>query len=306
MSAHISLSQWSYAVLLGAAFSAFGCDDPLKEESLIQEPRVLGARLEVAGDTARASPAPGEIAHFTAFLAAPDGAPNAGYALSVCGVQPTNSGFPSCATSVFGGTLQADPVAGNPSFDFTVPADLDTTASPHGFVSGVVCPNDTATLDTNENPSCANGPGEPIAFEFDFAGPGEDNQNPQFTPNSLTLDGSTWPAPDTSAACDALPQITLGSTHIFGVALVDNDFDSLVQTTKEDPKRETLLLSQFSTTGKLAHLFVSLTPQTLTSSTSWDAPSKADPSAPITHFYFVIRDSRGGEDLAERAVCIAP
>lgn len=306
MSARTSQREWSYPLLLGAALAAFGCDDPLKEESLIQEPRVLGARLEIVGDAGRASPAPGEMAHFSAFLAAPDGAPSAGYAFSVCGVQPTNSGFPTCATPAFGSVLQADPVAGNPSFDFTVPADLDTTATPHGFVSGVVCPNDTAAVDSDGNPSCASGPGEPIAFELDFAGPGEDNNNPQFTADSLTLDGAAWPALEAAATCDALPQIALGSKHTFGVALTDGDFDVLTQTTKEDPTRETILLSQFSTSGKLAHLFVSLTPQTLTSATSWDAPSKVDPNGPVTHFYFVIRDSRGGEDLAERAVCTSP
>lgn len=287
MSLRNSQSRWSYYLLLGAALAAFGCDDPLKEESLIEETRVLGARLEVVGDPGRASPAPGETAHFSAFLAAPDGAASASYAFSVCGVQPTNSGFPSCATPVFGSTEQADPLPGNPSFDFTVPADLDTSATPHGFISGTVA-------------------GEPVAFELDFAGPGEDNENPQFTADSLTLDGNAWPAPDAAATCDALPQIALGSKHTFGVALADSDFDTLTQTTQEDPTRETILLSQFSTSGKLAHLFVSLTPQTPTSSTTWDAPSKPDPSGAITHFYFVIRDSRGGEDLAERALCVSP
>ncbi len=306
MSARISRSHRFGLLLLGVAFAQFGCDDPLKEESLIQEPRLLGARLEVSGDSERASPAPGETAHFSAFLAAPDGAPSAGYAFSVCGVQPTNSGFPSCATTAFGSALQAAPVSGNPSFDFTVPSDLDTTAAPHGFVSGVVCPNDTALLDANGNPGCASGAGEPLAFEFDFAGPGEDNDNPQFMADSLTLDGDAWPAPDTAATCDALPQITLGSKHTFGVALVDADFDSLVQTTADDPTRETILLSQFSTDGKLAHFFVSLTPQTSSSSTEWDAPAATDPTGPITHFYFVIRDSRGGEDLTQRALCVSP
>jgi len=306
MSAHTGLSHWFYALAFGAAFVAFGCDDPLREESLIQETRVLGARVEVEGDAGRASPAARETAHFSAFLAAPDGAPSAGYALSVCGVQPTNSGFPSCATPAFGSVLQPDSRLGNPNFDFTVPADLDTSKTPHGFVRGLICPNDTAAVDANGDPSCAAGPGETIAFEFDFAGPGEDNQNPSFAADSLTLDGNPWPVPDESAGCEALPQVALGTKHSFGVALRDSDFDSLVQTTAEDPTRETILLSQFSTAGKLAHLFVSLTPQTPTSSTDWDAPSQADAANPITHFYFVIRDSRGGEDLAERALCIAP
>jgi len=306
MSARISLCHWSYSFVFGAALVASGCDDPLKEESLIQETRVLGARIEVVGDEGRASPLPGEMAHFSAFLAAPDGSPSAGYALSVCGVQPTNSGLPNCATPAFGSALEADAMPGNPSFDFTVPTELDASKTPHGFVSGVVCPNDSAAVDTNGDPSCASSPGEPIAFEFDFAGPGEDNNNPNFTADSLTLDGSAWPAPDPAATCDALPQIALGSKHSFGVALADGDFDSLTQTTKEDPTRETILLSQFSTNGKLAHLFVSLTPQTLTSSTDWDAPSKPDAARPITHLYFVIRDSRGGEDFTERALCVSP
>lgn len=308
MSARFSLSRRSYSSVLIAAFLAFGCDDPLKEESLIQETRVLGARLEVSNDPDRASPGPGESVHFEAFTAAPDGAPNVSFAFSVCGVQPTNSGFPNCATPSFGSAVQAEPMLGNPSFDFTVPAELDTHVTPHGFVSGVVCSNDTTALDDRGNANCANGGGDAVAFEFDFAGPGEDNKNPNFTANSLTLDGAAWPAPGAMTTCDALPQIALGSKHTFGVTLTADDFDSLVQTTSEDPTSETILLSQFSTAGKLAHVFSSLTPTTpgLASNTEWDAPAKPDPNGPITHFYFVIRDSRGGEDLAVRALCVSP
>jgi hypothetical protein len=145
-----------------------------------------------------------------------------------------------------------------------------------------------------------------VAFEFDFAGPGEDNQNPNFTGDSLTLDGLTWAASDAAAACGALTQISARSTHQFGVQLTDGDFDSLVQQTSEDPARETILLSQFSTAGKLEHTFVSLTPSAASSMTNWDAPSQADGGGTVVHFYFVIRDSRGGEDLAERTLCVTP
>jgi hypothetical protein len=308
MSARTPLSKISVLAISSATLLISGCDDPLKSASLIEETRVLGARVEVAGDPTRGSPGPGERAHFRLFVAAPDGAPNVAYAFALCGVTPTNSGFPTCKTTLFATAFQADPSTANPEFDFDVPADLDVTAIPHGFVSGIVCPDVGAELTADGGARCTDGPGASIGFEFDFAGPGQDNGNPTFTADSLTLDAAPWAASDPNATCDTLPPAAAGTTRGIGIRLQDTDFDSLVRVSPEDPTRETLLISQFSSAGKLAHTFGSLTPSSpaLTSQVSWTAPAKADAGGSVVHFYFVVRDSRGGEDLATRALCVVP
>ncbi len=48
MSARARLSN--LFVLVSAAWPLLGCDDPLKSASLIQDTRVLGARVEVTND----------------------------------------------------------------------------------------------------------------------------------------------------------------------------------------------------------------------------------------------------------------
>lgn len=292
-----------------AALLSVGCDTPLKTESLIQDTRVLGARVEVAGDPERASPAPGEQAHLHVFVAAPSGTLNIAYALSLCGVAPTESGFPPCGSAPFASVLQASPAASGPELDFEVPANLDLSATPHGFMSGVVCPDDSAELGSDGQAQCSSGPGDAMAFEFDFAGPGEDNDNPTFTPDSLTLDGATWSASAADASCPGtLSAVHAGTNHDFGVQMQDSDFDSLLQLSPQDPSRETLLVSQFSDAGQLANTFSSLTSATpgLRSDVSWGAPTTANASGAIVHFYFVVRDTRGGEDFATRALCVVP
>jgi hypothetical protein len=308
MSVHTRRRKVSFLLLRSAALLSSGCDDPLKSASLIEETRVLGARVEVAGDATRGSPGPGEPASFRLFMAAPNGAPNVAYAFVICGVSPTNSGFPSCKTAPFASVLQPDPSTAPPQLAFEVPADLDVTATPHGFANGVVCPDAAAEVDGNGGARCADGPGDAVGFEFDLSGPGQDNNNPNFTADSLTLDGAPWTATDGAAACAALLPVQAGSSHRLGVHMQDTDFDALRQVNAEDPARETLLLSQFSSRGTLAHTFVSLTPSTpeLASEVSWDAPSKADEGGTVAYFYFVIRDSRGGEDFAVRALCVGP
>src|SRR4051812_21017012 len=122
MSAHVQVPRsWLWA-LLGAAFSVTGCDDSLKSVSLIEETRVLGARVEVMSDPARSSPQAGEQALLRLFVAAPSEPPTVAYAISVCPVSPVNTGFPSCAGAPFASTVQAEPVAAAPELAFQVPS----------------------------------------------------------------------------------------------------------------------------------------------------------------------------------------
>jgi hypothetical protein len=280
---------WVWLTVVCSGAWLIGCDAPLKSVSLIQETRVLGARVEVDGEPTRSSPRPGERASVRFFVAGPGGPPSVAFALSVCAVSPTNYGFPNCVGPELGSVTQAEPVVTMPTLAFEIPQDLDLIATPHGFVSG--------TID-----------GGDVAFEFELGSAQQDNNNPQFTADSLAFDGQPWPPSDASAACsDGLTQVAANSVHQLSIALTESDFDTLAQTTPLDPTRETLLLSQFSDAGELDHAFTSLSPNSTESGDArWTGPPVADAPGSVARFYFVVRDSRGGEDFTTRALCVTP
>ncbi|MET0794360.1 MAG: hypothetical protein ABW061_22750 [Polyangiaceae bacterium] len=308
MSAQAWHSQSFVGALLGAAFSLVGCDDSLKSVSLIEETRVLGARVEVESEPTRSSPNPGERATVRLFVAAPSEPANLSYALSVCAVSPVNTGFPNCGRAPFASTLQAEPGTAAPSLDFQVPTDLDLAATPHGFASALVCPGSSLEPDENGRPSCTNGPGLNVNFEFDLGGPDSANHSPSITADALTFDGQPWLASEATTCPGDLLGVSANSKHALAITLSDTDFEPLPQTTSLEPGREALLVSQFSTAGKLSHAFVSLKADTQVAdrTLSWDAPAANGEAATLVRFYYVVRDARGGEDFATRALCISP
>jgi len=307
MSARISLSL--SLPLLSVALCSAGCDDSLKSVSLIEETRVLGARVEVESDETRSSPNPGERAGLHFFVVAPNGDPQFSSALSVCAVQLTNDGFPPCASALFASAVQAEATSARAQLDFQVPAELDLASTPHAFASGLICPDSGLDLGPDGASSCRVGKGIEVAFELDLGGPGQSNRSPTFAGNALSLDGEPWPA-SSDVTCDgsSLRQVTTRTSHVLQIELADSDFEPLTPLTAADPVRETLLVSPFATAGKLGHGFLALSADTKAAErqVSWEAPALADGLATLVHFYFVVRDARGGEDFAERALCVVP
>jgi hypothetical protein len=281
----------------------------LKSVSLIEETRVLGARVEVDQDPSRSSPRPGERASLRFFVAAPDGEPNFSYASSVCAVRPVNNGFPSCDGSPFAARVEVDPSGAGAGLEFQVPEELDPELTPHGFASGMLCPNSSLKVGADGAPTCLMATGIEVAFEFALGGPEQSNQNPTFDVSALSLDGEPWLA-STELSCegDSLPRVASKSRHVIRIDLADSDFEVLAQSTSLDPARETLLVSPFSNAGKLDHGFLALNADTPSEQrrVSWDAPSNADDSVNLVRFYFVVRDARGGQDFAQRALCVEP
>jgi hypothetical protein len=307
MSAHTSLLlsvSW-----LAIALCSAGCDDSLKSVSLIEETRVLGARLEVETEPNRSSPRPGENAALRWFVAAPNAAPNFSYALSVCAVPLTNSGFPPCAGAPFASTVRAEPSGADARLDFRVPEDLDLELTPHAFASGLICPDSGLNLDPEGAPSCLTGTGTQVAFEFLLGGPEQSNHSPSFSADTLTLDDEPWPA-STEASCDtdALRHVTSGSLHVLRLDLADSDFELLPRSSSLEPAREMLLVSPFSSAGKWQHGFLALSADTPPEQrrVAWDAPTNKDALGSLVRFYFVVRDARGGEDFTSRALCVVP
>ncbi len=308
MSAPLSPSQSFSWPLLAALLLLAGCDDSLKSVSLIEETRVLGARVEVTSDATRSSPEPGESASLRLFVAAPSEPFDVSYTLSVCAVSPVNSGFPSCAGAPFAATQQAEPGPSAPELAFRVPTDLDLSATPHGLASALVCPNSTLNQPEMAAARCTDGAGTEVNFEFDLGGPDDENHSPSITTDALTLDDQPWLEPSAAAACPGdLPSVAGGSKHTLAITLQDDAFEALTQTTAIEPAHETLLVSQFSDAGKLEHAFLSLNVDSPAADrrVTWQAPPSAA-TATLVRFYFVVRDARGGEDFATRAVCLIP
>lgn len=307
MSARASLPL-SISLLIAALPSA-GCDDSLKSVSLIEETRVLGARLEVETDPTRSSPTPGERASLRFFVVAPNAEPRFSYALSVCAVRLANSGFPPCASEPFASALETEAGTADARLDFQVPEDIDLELTPHAFVSGKICPDSSLELDANSVATCAAGNGTEVAFEFALGGLEPSNRNPTFGADAFSLDGEPWPA-STEASCDAgsLPRVKARSRHALRFELAESDFEPLTPQTSVDPDRETLLVSPFSSAGKLANGFLALSVDTPLEQrrVDWDAPTVADAVPSLVRFYFVVRDARSGEDFAQRALCVVP
>ena len=307
MSARISLSL-SLSLCFASLCNA-GCDDSLKDVSLIEETRVVGARVESASDTTQGAPLPGERASLRLFVVAPDAEPNFSYALSLCLVAPSSFGFPACARAPFAAAQQMEASVADARLDFVVPEDTDLRATPHALARGLICPNSSLNLAADGSQSCGSGGGKEVGFEFPLGGADEANRNPGFTDDAFLLDGEPW-LPSTETSCDATSarQVTAKSVHALRITLPDADFELLSQPTSVDPGRETLLVSPFSSAGKLDHGFLSLSADTPPEQrrVNWTAPALADRSPAWVRFYFVVRDPRSGEDFASRAVCVVP
>ncbi|HKO51630.1 MAG TPA: hypothetical protein VJV79_28165 [Polyangiaceae bacterium] len=303
MSARTSLPL---CVPLLAALCGAGCDDSLKSVSLIEETRVLGARVEVEEDPLRSSPRPGERASLRFFVAAPDGKPQLSYALSLCTVRLTNNGFPPCADAPFASSVRADASDADARLDFQLPLGVDLETTPHAFASGLICPDSGLILGSDGAPSCLTGTGTEVAFEFDLVG---NNHNPSLEGHALLLDGEPWPA-SAEMTCDdgSLRQVTASSRHALRIDLADSNFEPLTRQSSVEPGRESLLVSPFSSAGELDHGFVMVSADTPPDQrrVGWDAPRPANALPNLVRFYFVVRDTRGGEDFAQRALCVVP
>jgi len=307
MSARNSLPL-SLPLIATCLFSA-GCDDSLKNVSLIEETRVLGARVESDSDPAQASPLPGEHASLRFFVVAPSGAPSFSYTVSLCSVGLSNFGFPPCTGDPFASAQQIAAGTGDARLDFVVPEQVDLQATPHAFARGLICPDSALNVAADGSSSCTSGSGKEVAFEFPLGGTEDSNRNPSFTDDGLQLDGEPWLAnAEPSCEAESSPRVSASSAHAIRVTFPDADFEELTQPTSVDPARETLLVSPFASAGKLDHGFISLSADTPPEErrVSWVAPALPDGSPTLVRFYFVVRDARSGEDFATRALCVVP
>lgn len=287
-------------VTLAMGFWLLGCEDPLKTVELIEEPRLLGGRVEVQGEPGRAAPAPGESATVSLLVAAPELEPALGFALAACASAPRNGARAGCGSDDFA-RISAENAAGAvPRLDFEVPAELD--ASGRVLVHGVVCPGGSPNAD---GASCDDGDERPLELELELARPGDVNHNPELSADAITLDDGDWPElPAVEGDCAGLgfPEVETGSKHGIVVTLDESDRDPLPRASELDPARESLQLSHFVSGGDITRAFETIAwdSDELVRRVEWTAP----PATGLVRFWFVLRDFRGGAALGERAVCV--
>jgi hypothetical protein len=287
--------------MVAAAVWLSGCDDPLKSVELVQEPRVLGARVEVAGDAGRAAPAPGESATATFFLASPELSTSLGFAFLACPAAPRESSRSACAAEPFAQVSSDNGAAPVASLSFDVPADLD----PSGRVAilGIICPDGSPSADGS---TCdGSDPGTPLQLELELSRDGDVNLNPELQAGSIAFDDAEWAelaAVDGDCGGLGFPEVAVNSKHNVTVSLDESDRDALPRPSKLDPARESLQLSHFISGGDITRAFETIAwdSDELTRRVQWTAPKQPG----LTRFWFVLRDFRGGGAFVERAVCV--
>jgi hypothetical protein len=294
------------------ALLAASCDDPLKRTELIEEPRVLGARVEVEGAPERAAPRPGERARIRFLIAAPELEPALGFAFVACRSAPANVGLPACKEPAFAEGVRAEPAPGAPELEFVLPEPSEPEVKPRLLVRGVICPNGSPRVSALPSTCASGGQALEVALEIDLATENDENQNPSFAAADVRLDGEPFePAATLDAECAAsgLPEVRAASEHGIVLDFEETVRDQLRRESSRDPLVESILISHFASAGELERAFSPVAPEAeaVSANVGWTAPKGDIPDEGLlVRFWFVVRDLRGGSDFAERAVCVLP
>jgi hypothetical protein len=286
-------------------FATSACDDPLSQVEAIDKTRVVGAKIEVAGDPTRAAPLPGEDVVVRFLVLAPDPEPSFAYALTACAAADSASDLATCAGEPLATAASLSPVPQAPSIAFVAPAEA--TAEQRLAVLGNICSSGVG-LPAEAASTCDDGsPVRATTLDFYMDDGNHPNTNPALT--SVSVDGTEL-APETALTtdCAELPQVPAGAVkHGLNVKVDDASRDPIVRETGADPTRESLLFSYFVSRGGVDHAFSGLESGDGSNSTGalWTAPaSVSGPS--LARFVIVVRDGRGGSDFAERRICLVP
>jgi hypothetical protein len=295
-----------------------GCSDSFDPASLIARPRVLGARVEAGGDATRPWPRPGEAARVTWFVVTPGAPLPLSWDLAACVAAPAGTGRCRDGETPFATATGQNSDGALPVFDFVAPtADVLAGAS-QLLITGVIHAQDAPDTD--------------VTLTVDLQLGDDQNHAPTLADDLVTLDGAPWaePAPaagiDVPAAGEACVAVasTLGLPtvaakapapaavvkHPIAVAIDAADRDWIPAQPPATPGREALLLSRFTTAGKLAEQFGVVEAEdqepVTTLSVDWEPPPVAMVPADglLVRFYFVARDQRGGIDWISRALCV--
>jgi hypothetical protein len=294
-----------------------GCGPTFDPASLINDTRVVGARIEVEGAPDRASPKPGETANVTWLVTSPDTTPSLGWTFAVC-TPATGKSSPACLQAPL---VRFDGAASPPRISIPVPSQSVLGGATILMLYGGIC----AGVDPmpqfdpqNGLVSCPAGSrGTTVSLDIPLQ-LGDDANHSPIANRAFTLDGAAWSAPASSDdPCVQGPRVTAGSKdHVIGETTHDSDRESYTVVRGDPPvataTRESLQISQLTTAGKLKSQFSFVEATDESASTivdvTWNAPEGAEVPAGGTRvtFTFVVRDDRGGTDWTTRNLCVTP
>lgn len=314
----------SRVLSVASVLTLAACSGELSPGSRIEDPRVLGARIEVVGNEASATPAPGETANVRFFVATPPWeSADASWAFVPCVKQSGST--PLCA-----GPLLIDQLAtgeGTPDLTVRIPNAGDLLGQQTMLLSGIVCFGGTPTLDASGSqlPGCSDSTtkAQVVTLDFEVTLDAVRNLNPSMQATVLTLDGDTWmsageAAPATGcegvAGTSTLPRIVAASTeHELRMDVATVARDTYTRTVPGEPPiieeaREQLLFSHFASGGSMQRQF-SVLERTAEAPEGgflikWDAPKDVEDGGSRVDFHFVVRDGRGGSDWITRSACV--
>ena len=322
-----------FALLVFLGYLLPGCADEIEPASLIARPRVLGARVETAGDPSRSWPRPGESATLTWLAVAPDASqprPLA-WTLDACVATATGDACRDGEAPFYSGGGASDD-GGLPALTFTAPSEATMGDASRLFVTGAICTDGAAVAGAGPGQRCAgsNAVESDVALTVAVERANLDNHAPTLADDPITFDGAPWPgtaiaalpAEDcaTTAAALGLPVVaatTRDDKRWIEVGIDAADREIIPPPAGSDAdagaSREALQLSHFSTGGELDRQFDAVESADQRAVTplrvDWQPPKPeavTSPGGVAVTFYFVARDLRGGVDWTTRSLCVTP
>ncbi len=290
------------AAVLTAAGVVPGCSSDLPVASHLERARVLGARVQLAGDdTRRASVLPGESALVEWLVAGPTDPGAFPWMFATCiAIDGACVDAPGAPTAGAGVPVLAP---------FTTP-DASALSEPRvPLMAGTLAGIDAAR------------------FVIPVQAPGDaPNHRPNLANDAVLLNGTPWGATDTApapgASCDATSGLlTITARASSGADPSDaeklpirlitdaDDRESFVAPGAAALALEELQVSSLSTAGAFDSTYAEISATDLRPDAdavmTWGPPSftAVPPGGLVVQFHIVVRDGRGGLDWIHRSLC---
>lgn len=323
--------------LVMLAVVMMGCGPDFDPGSLISKPRLLAAKLQVVDEPGVAWPAPGQEVTIE-WLAVDPVAPQATYdwAFGTCIAAPTLSGGQLCQQAPFGFVQDTGSA---PSYELRVPTEDTLAGASALLVAGVVCgrgrlvfnasggfenleQNPNVLLSLDDVIQCVGDSAERmlVTFVVPIKKGEQNNQHPDLGGVSMAINNQSWPAVDgmldPTQSCAELqsqgvPSIARDQPEVILQQYFQGAEREYYENSEmpDQPQREVLQLSQFTTAGELDRQFTVIeddAPDEVWVEIKWKLPQPQElPEEDfLVQFYFVGRDLRGGSDWTLRSICI--
>lgn len=297
------------------ALTLMSCGDELDPASLINGPRVLGARAVIDAEPTRAWPNPGEEARIDFVVVSPAEAQMVSWGLVACPLAERSFGIDECGGEPIGLGVQTTPVAladGAPSVSFEVPADAtDKTTI---LVAGAICFSGVPNMDFESTEPCTGegAEGTLVAFTLPVGSAESNNAHPEV--ETVELNALPWTDQPTGVVpatdCAASGGEVEATEQTISLRMLSTSFESYVIETGQPPMetmtQESGQWSLFATSGQLEGLFAFSEADDPIAEFNWDPGPVTDypASGQEVHFYFVLRDGRAGLQVIARSLCV--